>query len=53
MQNFVEIRRQCTFAILLSSPLGKGRGPSFENNLNPLHVRMLCAKLGLNLPSGP
>ena len=32
-------------------PLEKGVVLHFENNLNPLHARMLCAKLGLNLPS--
>ena len=43
---------QCIFATSLSSPLGKGRGPSFEKKLNPPHQRMLCAPLGSNWPNG-
>ena len=39
---------QCIFAISLLSPLEKGRGTSFEKNLNPLHPGMLCAKFGWN-----
>ena len=41
--------RQCIFAISQLSPLGKGRGPSFEKkNWNPLHPKMHCAKFGWN-----
>ena len=39
------IFRQCILAISISPPLGKGRGPSFEQTLHPQHPRMLCAKL--------
>ena len=42
---------QCIFAISQLSPLGKGRGPSFEQTWT-LHPRMLCAKFGWNWPSG-
>ena len=31
--------RQCIFAILLLFPLGKGDGPSFEQQLEPPHPR--------------
>ena len=31
---------QCIFAILLLSPIRKGRDPSFEQNLNPHHRRI-------------
>ena len=33
-------------------PLGKGRSPSFEQNFNPFHPRMLCVKFGWNWPNG-
>ena len=36
----------------LLSPLGKGRGPSFEQIWIPFHPRILCAKFGWNGPSG-
>ena len=39
---------QCVFAIPLISPLGNGCGPSFEQNLNPLYLRRLCAKFYWN-----
>ena len=35
---------QCIFAISLLSPLGKGRGSSFEKKFNPLHPKMLYAE---------
>ena len=38
----------CIFPILWLPPLGKGLGPSFWINLNPLHSRMHCAKFGWN-----
>ena len=44
--------RQCILTILLLSPLGKGWGPTFEQNLNPLYPRMLCAKFNRNWPCG-
>ena len=43
------ICNQCTFTLLLLSPLGKEHGLSFKK-LNPLYPRMLCAKFGQNWP---
>ena len=43
---------QCIFAILLLSPFGKGRGPSFEQTWIPFIPRMLYAKFGWNWSSG-
>ena len=34
------------------SPLGKGVWNFLWTNLNPLHLRMLCAKFGWNWPTG-
>jgi hypothetical protein len=36
---------QCIFSLSLLSPLREGRSPSFKN-LNPLPLRMICAKAG-------
>ena len=37
------MQRQCYFAILLLSPLGKGRDPSFEQTeIHLLHKDTLC-----------
>ena len=44
--------RQCIFAILKLSPLGKWWGPFIWRNLNPFHPGMLCAKFGWNWLSG-
>ena len=38
---------QCSFAVSLLYPLGKGHDPSFEPSL-----MMLCARFGLNWPCG-
>ena len=46
--NFVNV----FFCYFVISPLGKGWGPSFEKNFNPLHPRLLCAKFGWNWFSG-
>ena len=42
---------QCTFAILLLSPLGKGYGPLFEQTWIPFTQKILCGKCALNWPS--
>ena len=41
---------QCMFANLLLSPLGKGRGPSFEQTWIPISQE--CFVFGWNWPSG-
>jgi hypothetical protein len=42
---------QCIFALLLLSPLGQKRSPSFENLESP-PLRMIYANSGQNWPSG-
>jgi hypothetical protein len=37
---------QCNFTILLLYPLGEGLSSLFEQKLNPLPLRMICAKFG-------
>ena len=43
---------QYHFTISLLSPLRKGFGAFIWTNLNPLYIRMICAKFGWNLTSG-
>ena len=43
---------QCIFAICVIISPWKRAGPFIWTNLNPLHLRMLCAKFGWNWFSG-
>jgi hypothetical protein len=40
------------FTLSLLSPLGKGGSPSYEQILNPLYLRMICANIDYNWPIG-
>jgi hypothetical protein len=52
-RRFLKTLLKCIFIILLLSPLGQGRFPSFEQfRINPLPLRMICVKSGKNWPSG-